>query len=580
MPPSSQSPSQSPSGDSELRLAVEQARYNALIQAAADAIISITPEGCVLDFNSAAERMFRISASEIIGRNIASLMPEPFRTAHDSYLQRYLQTGERRIIGIGREVEARRSDGSIFPVELSITEVQRGDVHFFTGILRDISERKRAETSLLEANEALIRSRFEISAQASELRKMVESSRQLQEAAEAASRAKSEFLANMSHELRTPLTAILGFAELLVDDPDPAVVPEFAGTIVANGRHLLHLLTDILDLARIESGLADSVEEAASPKLLVLDVLRSFEPAVALRKLTLQHFIAPEVPETVLLDVQKFRQILSSLVDNAVKFTHSGGVLVRLLVDPLPDPPQLRVDVVDTGIGMSAGQVSELFSPFSQVDGSLTRSYGGVGLGLALSRRLSEILGGALEVSSVPGRGSTFSFWVALKTTETPTIAAPRLLTSSAMGRIGFRLEGRRILVAEDNPGNLRLLTRILKRVGASLASAENGRIAVDAVRGAIKENRPFDAILMDMQMPVMDGYAATAAIRSLGYRGPVVAVTADTTEQARKNSLAAGCDEYLTKPVDRNQLIAVLERHMLVDQLRAATFDDSAMNG
>ncbi len=565
--------------DSDHRLAVEQARYNALIHAAADAIISITPAGLVLDFNTAAERMFLVSASEVIGRNISALMSEPFRAAHDSYLQRYLQTGERRIIGIGREVEARRSDGSVFPVELSITEVRLADVHFFTGILRDISERKRAETSLREANEELIRSRSEISAQAAELRNMVESSRQLQEAAEAASRAKSEFLANMSHELRTPLTAILGFAELLVEDPDPNIVQEFAGTIVTNGRHLLNLLTDILDLARIESGRAETVEDAASPKKVVREVLRSFESTVALRKLTLQHFIAPEVPDVVLLDERKFRQILNSLVDNAVKFTHSGGVLVRLLVDSLPDPPQLRIDVVDTGIGMSARQASELFHPFSQADGSLTRPYGGVGLGLALSRQLCEILGGTLEASSIPGRGSTFSFWVALKPAAGSSIAARPKQTPSATWQIGIRLEGRRILVVEDNPSNQQLLARILDRVGARLVAAENGRVAVEAVRTAIEEGRQFDGILMDMQMPVMDGYAATVEIRNLGFRGPVVAVTADTSEKARKNSLAAGCDEYLTKPVDRNQLITILERHMLVDQLRAAAFDESDMS-
>lgn len=566
--------------DSLRLLEVHQAKYDALIHAAVDAIICISPRGIVRDFNPAAERMFQMAAKDVIGRNVSCLMAEPHRSGHDAYLARYRETGERRVIGIGREVEGRRSDGTIFPIDLSVTEVIAGGEHFFTGILRDISERNAAEMKLRNSNEELERSRREIAAQAAELKELVIRSAHLREAAEIAGRAKSEFLANTSHELRTPLTAILGFAELIADEPQGSDVPEFSQTILKNGRHLLEVLNDILDLARLDSGRSELVAEPFSPRSLVENVLRAFRSKALSQKLSLDSFIAPEVPVTALADGGKIRQILTNLVSNAIKFTRTGGVFVRMLVDPLPNPPQLRVDVVDTGIGMSPEQCKLLFQPFTQLDTSQTRSYGGTGLGLVISRRLAEMLGGSVELSSVPGRGTTFTFWAEFHTVEGPVLPhlVPSLGFLGSPAPLGPGLVGRKVLIVEDNLDNLKLLSHILTHAGAAVDSAVNGQIGVDLVRQKMLNGEGFEAILLDIQMPVMDGYAAAGELRRMGFTGPIVAVTADTTDLARANCLAAGCDEYLTKPVHRHELINVLQRHMLLRQVRAAVVEKPLM--
>lgn len=542
--------------------ASEQDKFQAFLYSASDAMISISPAGIVLDFNPAAERLFHRPAEEFLGRNISCIMPAPYRDEHDGYLQRYHATGERRIIGANREVEARRLDGTIFPAELAITEVRFGNEHFFTCIIRDISLRKARQRQLIESNEWLEATRRELSQKADELRLLAEQAAVLREAADAASRAKSEFLTNTSHELRTPLTAITGFAEVIVDESNQEDVRDLARTVLRNGRHLLRIINDILDFTAIEAGNANLHDEPFSPGETIDEVLCLLKPLAAQHDVVLHRFLGPDVPDRILSDPRRFRQVLLNLAANGVRFNCPGGsVSVRIAVDHAARTPTLSVAVIDTGIGISPSQLPRLFKAFSLVDASLTRSHGGAGLGLAISHRLCGLLGGRLEVSSELGRGSTFRFGIPLRSaveqSVEPRPAPPPSVELSTM------LAGRRILIVDDSPTNVRLLERFVGRAGAETEAAVNGQDAVSAVAAALSGRRPYDAVLLDLQMPVMNGYDAASAIRKLGFAGPVIAVTAEAEEAALGRSHEAGFDDLLTKPVQRRDLLELLSRRL-----------------
>ncbi len=539
-----------------------QDKFQAFLHSASDAMISISPTGIVLEFNPAAERLFQLPAEEFLGRNISRIMPGPHRDEHDGYLRRYLATGERHIIGTNREVEAQRLDGTLFPAELAVTEVRFGDEHFYTCIIRDISARKTRQRQLVEANEQLEAAQCKLSQKAEKLRLLADQSVFLREAADAASRAKSEFLTNTSHELRTPLTAITGFAEIIIDESEQKDVQDLARTVLQNGRHLLRIINDILDFTSIEAGNANIQDEPFSARESIAEVLRLLTPLAERHEVVLTHFIGPEVPERIVSDPRRFRQILTHLVANGVKYNRpEGTVSVRMLADTTAEPPILSVDVIDTGIGMSSEQLPRLFQAFSLVDASLTRSHGGAGLGLAISDRLCRLLGGRLDVSSELGRGSTFSFAIPLRQAAHPIAesrpAAPPSIEPSTM------LTGRRILIVDDSPTNVRLLERFVGRAGAETEAAVNGQDAVTAVAEALANQRPFDAILLDLQMPVMNGYDAARAIRQLGYEGSIMAVSAEAEAAAVRRSHDAGCDDHLTKPIQRRELLDLLCRRL-----------------
>lgn len=470
----------------------------------------------------------------------------------------------------------RRHLRSGFCLDLRMKLSNAGEALSPLGVARDLSASKDADSRVAILEAALAELQRTSDAKSAELHELAEHANRMKEAAESSNRAKSEFLSSMSHELRTPLTAILGFTELIQDGPRAADVPGYLQRIRENGLQLLGLVDDILDLSRIEAGRAEVIDEPFSLAAVLMDVVESCREQAIVRGLTLEVFIGLEIPESVEADISKFRQLLRNLISNAIKFTHTGGVLVRMLIDPLPEPPQLRVDVVDTGIGIPANKLSTLFEPFTQVDNSLSRKYGGTGLGLALCKRYCELLGGTIEVSSLPGRGSNFTFWISFQNTSIPTAPA----RSSGVPGHGpeFGLEGRHVLIVEDNPANMHLLHRILQKAGATVCDAADGLLGVESIRAALDRHETVDAILMDMQMPVMDGYTATSEIRRLTFTGPIIAVTADTTDRARVNSLAAGCDAYLTKPVNRREVINLLQRLLLITQHRQSAVDQVLM--
>jgi len=387
-------------------------------------------------------------------------------------------------------------------------------------------------------------------------------------AAEAANRAKSDFLANMSHEIRTPLTAMLGFAENLLDAAlSPRERDEAIRTIRRSSDHLLQIVNDVLDISRIEAG-AVVVEKVSCPIVQVLSELESLmRPRATAKGLEFAIVTTGRLPESIHSDPTRLRQILLNLVGNAIKFTDSGSVEVHVqILAPDGDAPTLRVDVCDSGIGMTPEQLGRLFRPFTQADETMTRRFGGTGLGLVISRRLAEILGGSIRVESELGRGSRFTLeiptgplegaeWVRVTrgalcpkaTPEQPAVTEPL---------------GCRVLLVEDGPDNQRLISFVLTKAGAEVSCAADGQSGVDLANRAIAAGRPFDLILMDMQMPVLDGYRATRMLREQGYDRPIIALTAHAMAGDRDRCLSAGCDAYSTKPIDRHQLVEMVRRY------------------
>ena len=409
------------------------------------------------------------------------------------------------------------------------------------------------------------------------VRQRTEQLNEAKQRAESADRAKSEFLANMSHEIRTPMTAILGFSEMLTEPslPEPQRL-NAVHTIRRNGEHLLSILNGILDLSKIEVGRMTVERILCSPAGVIAEVLSLMRVPADAKKLSLDCEYQGAVPETIQSDPTRLRQILLNLVGNAIKFTKVGGVrlTVRLVTG---EAPMIQFDVQDTGIGMSVEEMDTLFCPFTQADTSHTRRFGGTGLGLVISRRLAELLGGTVRVvDSRPGVGTTLRLRVAtgpLDGVRTIKDLSSQMLSTADQRTGRSVLPGAlncRILLAEDAPDNQRLVSHILGKAGAEVTIVENGKLAVDRALSAEAEGSPFDVILMDMQMPVMDGYEAAGLLRQKGYRGAIVALTAHAMLGDREKCLRAGCDDFTAKPVNRTKLIEVIRAHTTPQPLAA----------
>ena len=386
--------------------------------------------------------------------------------------------------------------------------------------------------------------------------------------AEDANQAKSEFLANMSHEIRTPMTAILGYAELLGSESDFIEDREQAAhaamTIRKSAEHLMTIINDVLDMSKIEAGQMTIERIAADPGRIAAEVASLLRPRAIAKGIDLDVRLDSPIPEQIVSDPTRLRQVMMNLVGNAIKFTEVGSVTIALSCDT--EAELLAVAVEDTGIGMTEEQRAEIarFQAFRQADGSTTRRFGGSGLGLRISNTLTTMLGGEIDIVSEVGRGSTFTATVATGPLERVAmaegvdieqLASEAMRPSVAQERTAL-LEGVRVLLAEDGPENQRLIAFHLRRAGADVSIAEHGQAAVDAIVAADHAGKRFDVVLMDMQMPELDGYAATRMLRSMGRDDVVIALTAHAMAGDREKCVAAGCDGYLTKPIDRELLI------------------------
>ena len=636
-------------GVEALRQSEEKIR--SLIASANAGIVTSDHTGCIRSWNRGAVTIFGYSEQEAIGQPLTILMPESMHELHRAGLQRFVATGEARLLGTTVVVSGRRKDGSEVPIELSLATWKSGGQDYFSGIIVDISDRKRAEAELVAAKET----------------------------AEAAARVKADFLATMSHEIRTPMNGILGMIGFLLDSQLQEEQRNFAETARTSAESLLVVINDILDFSKIEAGKLDIEEAPYDVQTAAEEVLDLLADRVEAKGIDLVLRIPPKAATQLLGDAGRVRQILLNLVGNAVKFTAQGVVAVSIAFDdPTAPSPRVRFTVIDTGMGIPVERQSALFEKFTQADVSTTRKFGGTGLGLAISRRLVELMGGAIGFTSELGHGSTFWFDLPLRiagntlsqvvtcapisvlwldaSPATAAWASSWLIENGARLRLAATIEDftrelnapevpdlvvidtaivkweeavkirrgqplwtrvallcrmpqrqlyrewrqagfsallsrplrpsllsglirgdrvrldtpsseaivshpqyqGRILLAEDNIINQRVAVRMLERFGLRIDVAANGLEAV-----ALASRLPYDLVFMDCQMPEMDGFAATAAIRRLDptRHVPIIALTANAISDDRQRCLDAGMDDYVSKPVRFDELKRIVKR-------------------
>ncbi|MDZ4821272.1 MAG: ATP-binding protein [Planctomycetota bacterium] len=509
----------------------------AIVETALDAVVRMDNQGTITAWNPQAETTFGYSAAEAVGHSVAELIvPVGLRDAHRAGVQNYLESGTSRLMRQRTEQTAMRRDGTEFPVEIAIAPIVSDDTITFCAFIRDITDRLEAGRELKNAMQA----------------------------SEASSKSKSAFLANMSHEIRTPLNGILGFADLLLKriDGDKEERRDYLQTIHDSGRHLLTIINDVLDLSKIESGQLEVESLQCSPHEIIASTISILRVRAQERGINLEYFWKSEIPELIYTDPARLRQILMNLVGNAIKFTEVGSVQVAARLEP-GNNPHIVIDVIDTGVGIEEGALDRIFDPFTQADTSITRRFGGSGLGLSISRRLAKLLHGELTVTSEFGRGSIFRLRIPTGPLEGVRLAlgpAADVIRAHAHAdrRDPSKLPDCRILLVEDGVTNRKLIKLVLEKAGADVTCAENGRAGV-----TVACSEPFDLILMDMQMPIMDGYAAARELRRLGYSMPIVALTAHAMAGDEAKCREAGCSGYLSKPIVPNRLLEVVSEEL-----------------
>jgi PAS domain S-box-containing protein len=496
-----------------------------------DGVITLDEEGRIASFNPAAEQIFGYQAAEVLGQDFGVLMPESYRSQRSGYAARFMRLAVKGVVGTSRQVWGRRKDGSTFPMDMAAGEFTLGGQRRYTGVLRDVTQRRQAEEAILQAKEA----------------------------AEAASRAKSEFLANMSHEIRTPMNAIIGMSELLGDTELDPVQREFLEMVQVSARGLLDIIDDVLDFSKIEAGHLELEQADFALRQVVGQVMQTLGIRAHQQGLELELRVCDEVPEGLVGDSVRLRQVLINLVSNAIKFTEEGEVVLVVEAEEVDeDQARLHFQVRDTGIGIEADKQERIFAAFVQADGSTTRRFGGTGLGLSIASRLVGMMGGRIWVESQVGQGSTFHFTAAfgrhqrLLAPAAPVTSAPASATATHPGA------ALRVLVVEDNNFNQLVARGYLQQAGHQVEVAADGLQALERMAA-----EPFDAVLMDVQMPGMDGCETTQARRRLeqerGGHLPIIGLSARTAPEDRQRCLEAGMDGYLSKPINRAQLLAIL---------------------
>lgn len=538
-------PSESHANESHTK---ETLRLRRILDRAPDAVVAMDRAGLITSWNQRAETMFGWSQAEALGRGVLdTIIPARLRAGHDRAFEELQSAGEGPTPALCIEITALRRNGQEFPAELAVSPLQLGDDWAFSAFIRDITDRKQAQQGLRLSHDQLER----------RVQERTEELQKAKETAEAATRAKSQFLANMSHEIRTPLNGVIGMTSLLLAHDLGAEEREFADTIRLSGEALLTVVNDILDFSKIEAGKFQLDVVEFKPQTVLEEAIELIAVTAHRKDLELTLEIDPGLPAHVSGDPARLRQIVLNLLSNAVKFTAQGEVRLRGRQQARDgDEVELYFEVSDSGIGIARDTQERLFESFVQADSSTTRKYGGTGLGLAISKQLVQRMGGRIGVTSVPGEGSLFWF----------TVRVPLISKAAGSPEQHANMHGCRVLVVDDNDTNRRILKGQLKQWRIETETSEDGLSALRALLSAYQSGRPFDLVILDFMMPVMDGLMLTEAIRSQTVLAdlPIILLTSAAVPAVisrAKELRVTGC---LTKPAREAHLLRVVRRALV----------------
>ena len=492
-----------------------------VISSALDAIVIIGEVGHIIHWNKAATEIFGYTESEVRGRTLMeTIIPFSYQYSSWNGFRGFLGDNNDSFVNQRIELRAIRKNKEEFPIELTITGIQDDNEFYYSAFIRDISSRIQREQELL----------------------------QMKEKAEQAAKAKSQFLSVMSHELRTPLNAVIGITHLLQQNQPREDQQEDLRTMQFSGESLLHIINDILDFTKLDSGKIELSAIDFNLRELTQSLYQSFTFKAKEKNIVFDVEYDERMPFYVKGDSFRLSQVLNNLISNAIKFTQKGSVKLRVeMTDDSASTFVTRFSVIDTGIGIPADKQEKIFEQFTQADSDTTRLYGGTGLGLSISGRLAELMGGNILVESVPGKGSTFHFSIQLQVGEMPATAvvAPKVVTKS-----NDQFKNKIILLAEDNAFNANIARRFITGWGGQMDIVVDGRQALEFV-----SRKKYDLILMDVQMPVLDGFACTRKIRKHFKDVPIIAITASPKNEIINEIIACGMDDFVSKPFKPNEL-------------------------